>query len=985
MTIADLVTQLRDEANPGAWTAAVQLARDGAVSGLGTDDGALVLGVRTRARATSYQVHIWLDQLDTGCECDLDAPCVHVCAAAIAVGQGLKVGQPLPQVAAQYRVKLRYDLKSDGPRLSVQRVILWPDGREQVLKGALAETNVLATPGDAQAERILLLAPPGALDEDKMRRLLSLLPKESVLTLDGKTVRLDHDPVWFVVRVIDEEERFRIGIYRPAGLDRLFLGAALIGNVLRPTTAGELPETERRALHPGRSERVFSKDQVGWIVSEYLPRLRGFGLPVEVETTRLPASEALEPRVRVELSTTSDGLLVRPVLVYGDPPVARVEDGRFVRLGDVVPARDPAAERRAARAFEESTRLLVGIQKKLNPADAAAFLDDLRPRLGVEVVGKVDRSRFRVVNGVVVPTLEVLRVDTPDGEGAHTLSVAFAGPDGANADPAEVLRAWRGGRSLVPLVDGGWAPLPVDWLATHGALLEELLAARDSEGRVARAATAALVELLEGTAAQAPPDLARLRAWLDDERGLPEIDPPEGLKAEFRPYQLAGYRWLSFLRDTGLHGVLADDMGLGKTVQAIAVLLATPGPHLVVAPTSVLRNWERELNRFAPSLTVCTYHGPNRRLDKTADVVVTSYALLRLDLDRLRGVPWTYAILDEAQAIKNSDSQTARSAFALPAKHRLALTGTPVENRLEELWSLFRFLQPGLLGPQSSFRERFVHPIEGGDREAGKRLRRRVRPYILRRMKGQVATDLPPLTDIIVRCELSPEQRRVYEAVRDAARADVWQALADRGHAGFQMQILEALLRMRQACVDPSLLPGNSGQGAPSAKLDELESMLVELVVDDHKVLVFSQWTSVLDRIEPRLVALGIPWVRLDGTTRDRQAVIDKFQEPGGPSVFLLSLKAGGTGLNLTAADYVVHLDPWWNPAVQQQATDRAWRIGQDRPVVSCRYIAEGTVEERILELQEAKKALAEAALGEEGGFVKALSGDELRALFDAA
>jgi SNF2 family DNA or RNA helicase len=356
-----------------------------------------------------------------------------------------------------------------------------------------------------------------------------------------------------------------------------------------------------------------------------------------------------------------------------------------------------------------------------------------------------------------------------------------------------------------------------------------------------------------------------------------------------------------------------------------------------------------------------------------------------MDLEELKGKNWGYAILDEAQFIKNPESQTARAARQLRSRHRLCLTGTPVENRLEELWSLFRFLMPGFLGSIDAFRDRFARPIELGDRRAQEALRRRVRPYVLRRLKQQVARELPPLTDIVVRCEMSPEQRKVYEAVRLAAREDVWRAISERGAQGATFHILEALLRMRQACCDPSLLPGDAGAGAGACKLDRLDELLVEILCADHKALIFSQWTSLLDRVETRLKELGIAWVRLDGATRDRQGVIDAFQSKDGPPVFLLSLKAGGTGLNLTAADYVVHLDPWWNPAVQQQATDRAHRIGQDKPVVSCRLIAENSVEERILELQDAKRALADAALGNEGGFLKALTAEELRSLFEAA
>jgi superfamily II DNA or RNA helicase len=986
VSLAELLTTVREDADPRAWAAAVSLAREGAVAGVGGDGTEVILQVKTKARPSPFEVHLWPDEGDYGCECELAAPCVHVCASLISLNQGLKVGRALPEAAPSFRVNLRYDFTTDGARLRVIRTVVWPDGRTEPLRGNLIDSNYAAGRGDVHVENLLVNHRGGPLDEEILRRLLLFLEGSPMGTLDGEPVRLSNEPVPFVIRVRDEGEGFRVGLFRATGLDKLYLGAALRGGVLHPTTFAELPAAERKALDPRTTDRVFSRDRVSWIVAEYLPRLRQFGLPVEIETERLPASDALQPRVMVELEDAPDGLRVRPVIVYGDPPVARIEDGHVVKLGAIVPARDHASERRATRAFEERTRLPVGFARVLSPAEAATFLrDDLHAALGVQVVGKVDRRRYRVSDATIIPHVAVART-APVGESpaAFSLDVRFTSSEG-EADPTEVLRAWHLGRSLVPLTDGGWAPLPAAWLKEHGAVLEELLAARDAAGRVDRNSTAALIELLEDTSANVPPDLASLREWLESGEGLPEIDPPATFKADLRPYQLTGYRWLAFLRKTGLHGILADDMGLGKTIQALAAIQDAGGRSLVIAPTSVLRNWAREAERFAPDLRVCVYHGTSRRLDPKANLTITSYALLRLDLEALTKVEWTYAILDEAQAIKNPDSQTALASGKLRALHRLCLSGTPVENRLEELWSLFRFLMPGLLGPRATFRERFERPIEGGDARAREGLRKRVRPYVLRRHKRQVATDLPPLTEVIEVCEMGAEQRRVYEAVRQAARRDVWLALSDRGNPGWQMQILEALLRMRQACCDPSLLPGLAGRNAPSAKLDRLEEVLVDLVVDGHKTLIFSQWTSLLDRVEPRLKTLGIDFVRLDGTTRDRQSVVDKFQSADGPPVFLVSLKAGGTGLNLTAADYVVHLDPWWNPAVEQQATDRAHRIGQDKPVVAMRFVCENSVEERILDLQDAKRALADAALGGEGGMMKALSAEELRSLFEGA
>jgi SNF2 family DNA or RNA helicase len=418
--------------------------------------------------------------------------------------------------------------------------------------------------------------------------------------------------------------------------------------------------------------------------------------------------------------------------------------------------------------------------------------------------------------------------------------------------------------------------------------------------------------------------------------------------------------------------VLADDMGLGKTLQAMSVF---DGRTLVVAPTSVLFNWQAELARFRPGLKVGLYHGADRALDPAADVTLTSYALLRLDAQKLGAETWRAVVLDEAQAIKNPDSQTARAAYALPATFRLALTGTPVENRLEELWSLMHSANRGLLGGRSDFADRHARPIADGQAGAAAALRQRVRPFLLRRLKQDVAPELPPRTDAVLKVSLDDGERAVYDAVRAATQKDLL-ALLEAG--GGVMKALEALLRLRQAACHPALVPGQTA--ATSSKIDALLEALETAVAENHKALVFSQWTSLLDLIEPALGRAELPFVRLDGTTRDRGEVVARFQADGGPPVMLVSLKAGGSGLNLTAADHVFLCDPWWNPAVEAQAADRTHRIGQTRPVFVYRLVAADTVEERILALQDSKRALMDAALGD-GAAAAGLTKADLLAL----
>jgi SNF2 family DNA or RNA helicase len=431
--------------------------------------------------------------------------------------------------------------------------------------------------------------------------------------------------------------------------------------------------------------------------------------------------------------------------------------------------------------------------------------------------------------------------------------------------------------------------------------------------------------------------------------------------------------WLERLREARIGALLADDMGLGKTLQA---LCAIRGRTLVVCPTSVLHGWAAQIERFRPELRCALYHGPRRALDAAADVTLTSYAILRIDAEALAAVRWQSAVLDEAQNIKNPDSQVARAAFALPAEFRVTLTGTPVENRLDELWSQLHFLNPGLLGAREDFQERYARPIGAGEDDAAERLQRRIRPFVLRRLKRDVAPELPPRTDAVLHCELSEPERAAYDAVRAATRSDLALRLQQGGSV---IEALEALLRLRQAACHTELLPGQRAES--SSKLEVLVESLVEAAAEGHKALVFSQWTSLLDLVERRLAPEQLPYLRLDGSTRDRAAVIAGFQDPAGPPLLLISLRAGGTGLDLTAADHVFLLDPWWNPAVEEQAADRAHRIGQERPVFVYRIVARDTVEERILALQARKRVLAEAALG--GPAAAAITREDLLALLE--
>jgi SNF2 family DNA or RNA helicase len=484
--------------------------------------------------------------------------------------------------------------------------------------------------------------------------------------------------------------------------------------------------------------------------------------------------------------------------------------------------------------------------------------------------------------------------------------------------------------------------------------------------------------------------LRELGRKLHDFDGIRPVDVPAGLNAELRGYQRAGLDWMQFLREFGFGGILADDMGLGKTIQTLAHILAEKeagrlnAPALVVAPTTLMGNWQAEAARFAPGLRVLLLHGKDRKtlFDQMgeADVVLTTYALLGRDEAALRRHRYHLLILDEAQYVKNSRSKAAQTARLLDARHRLCLTGTPVQNHLGELWSQFHFLMPGLLGDEKQFNAAYRKPIElQGDVLRQDLLARRLKPFMLRRTKDKVATELPPKTEVVLPIELDGAQRDLYETVRVAMDAKVRDAIDRKGLARSQIVILDALLKLRQACCDPRLLDPTSGAG--SAKLDALMELLDTLLSEGRSVLVFSQFTSMLALIEDALRARGIDYALLTGDTVDRAAPVAAFQRRD-VGVFLISLKAGGVGLNLTAADTVIHYDPWWNPASENQATDRAWRIGQEQPVFVYKLIARGTLEEKIQEMQRRKGELANAVLEADAGLAAVIGPDDLRMLF---
>jgi SNF2 family DNA or RNA helicase len=556
---------------------------------------------------------------------------------------------------------------------------------------------------------------------------------------------------------------------------------------------------------------------------------------------------------------------------------------------------------------------------------------------------------------------------------------------------SKVLDAVSRGDHFVELKDGSQGLLPSSWMETYGSLAE--LASDSTESGLRFLPSQALIvdSLLS---AMPPADVdsafAKLREKLSSFDRLKPKKEPRSFVGTLRTYQRLGLGWLHFLREFGLGGVLADDMGLGKTVQVLALIQThrTPSkttklPFLVVAPRSVVYNWINEASRFTPKLRVVEYRGADREKLREHfadyDIVVTTYGTLRRDVTYLATVEFDTVILDEAQAIKNVASQTAKASRLLVARHRLALTGTPIENHLGELGSLFEFLNPGLLG-----RLPRLEILLGGRAPSKQELEliaEDMRPFILRRTKAQVLPDLPPKTEQILLCNLRQPQRELYNQLRTNYQLTLLEQVESKGVSGSAIQVLEALLRLRQVACHPGLVD-TSWEEAGSAKLEALFEQVEEVLDEGHKVLVFSQFTKLLGFVKSHLEEQEVSYAYLDGKTQNRSEVVERFQTDPSCNLFLISLKAGGVGLNLTAAGYVFLLDPWWNPAVEAQAIDRTHRIGQTQPVFAYRLIARDTVEEKILELQNSKRTLADAILdGGEGQSLRDLTADDLRML----
>jgi superfamily II DNA or RNA helicase len=764
-----------------------------------------------------------------------------------------------------------------------------------------------------------------------------------------------------------------------------------------------------------------TRPQVPQFLAQQWPRLAADGLAANFKLEDF----TFEPQAPRFLLTLKGGLTQLSALLqcaYGSRimtvGVTATDENIWLPDPDVATrysTRDFAAERAALGRLQRSGFSSPDASGKLQLAGQNSVLNFLArvfPKLQHEWSVTLDEQlENRTLKNLerVEPQFQI----TSSGVQWFDLGVVFAAGGGETFSAAEIHRLILSGQNHTRLKNGKM--VVIDTGAVE-ELQEVLLDCAPQQNAAGYRINNTQAGFLEATLRQhADWKVQAPAAWRDraaKQSGEAKLEcPPLGeLENVLRPYQKEGVAWLRFLRANGFGGILADEMGLGKTLQTLAFfktlrsaecgvrsnLPAAPAvnpqsairsPHLIVCPTSLVFNWAAEVKKFTPELKILALHGPERhaRFDEIADndIVVTSYALIRRDAEKYRGLEFDTVALDEAQHIKNRQTQNAQAVKAVRAKHRLVLTGTPLENSVLDLWSIFDFLMPGYLGTAKDFRERYELPIaKEKSAEAQARLARRLRPFMLRRLKNEVAADLPAKIEQVSFCELTPDQRSVYQQVIEASRKEVLEAVGAQGLAKSRMVVLTALLRLRQVCCDLRLLklekvnPANA-----SGKLELFGELLEEVIDGGHRVLVFSQFTGMLSLLKERLTAEKIEFCYLDGSTTDRGAVVEQFQKNGAIPVFLISLKAGGVGLNLTGADTVIHFDPWWNPAVEDQATDRAHRIGQTKVVTSYKLITRDTVEEKILTLQNRKREIIQATIGGEEAFAAALNWNEIQEL----
>jgi non-specific serine/threonine protein kinase len=754
------------------------------------------------------------------------------------------------------------------------------------------------------------------------------------------------------------------------------------------------------------------------VASEYLPNgskkidaedwpvaLNKFVVPltkeykVDFDRTLISEVKDGEPEVKLFLQEKGDYLVFQPVFNYkGYDTKAKDRDELIVPMGTkvVVVHRNRPSE----QAFMDKLRTLHSNFVSFDDDAALAlkgidvlknnwfflFVDAMREQK-VPVFGFESLKNFRF--NTAKPSTHIFISSNTDWFDAK-IDIIFGDQ---RVSVAEIKKALANKQQFVQLNDGTLGILPEEWLKKY-SLLFRVGEGKTDKLKLSRYHLSVIDELYEQRdeeelTIQLEAKYEKLREF----QAIKEIELPEGLTATLRPYQISGYQWLNYLHEVSWGGILADDMGLGKTVQALSFMQHYFEHYghlkaLVVCPTTLIYNWENEIKKFTPSLNYYIHHGPLRNRNQAElhshNVIITTYGTLRSDIKFFASLPLDYVVLDESQAIKNPASKVTKAVALLHAKNRLCMSGTPLQNNTFDIYAQMNFLNPGMLGSMEYFRQEFAIPIDKfGEEEQKDHLRKIMYPFILRRTKEQVAKDLPEKTETVLFCEMGHDQRRIYDAYRNDFRSRILGTIEEQGIQKSQLTILQGLMKLRQICDSPAILNESEKFENHSIKLDELAREITENI-GNHKALIFSQFLGMLGLIRKKLEELGIRYEYFDGSTSapDREKAIKSFQGDDEVRVFLISLKAGGVGLNLTAADYVYIVDPWWNPAVEQQAIDRTHRIGQTKNIFAYRMICKDTIEDKIMQLQERKRQLAQELIADDTSFVKALTREDVEYLF---
>ncbi len=1006
-----LLELIRKKASDRVWSRGVELARRECVLPARGDEDELNFKVMVPGAGQAFEVQLWPQDKDWACDCDGPDPCVHICAAAIWNTQRIAHGsapgdapageRPGPKVA-----RFAYRCRREANALVLDRLLVMDQVETVRNEGPVASIKtglpLLIEDCDREVERALSFHFGGRIPKEAAHRVWDALQGANELTLDGEPVQSSGQPVIPIGRVEDDGKGFKVRIVRDRAITEVLgSGSVLCGDTIRPIGDGGLSPEKRQLLTRGVN---FPPEEVGRLVAETIPTLRQ-SIPVEVRTARLPTGEAQRPRLLIETWGSQEELVVKPRLVYGTPPSAEVERGELKLLGGMVPIRDEPAERKLVRSLADGLQLALGIERRLRGEEAVRFAAALAQYQGgsrgsVALDGAAHRQFRRVAS--LTPDVRI------EGD---KLFVSFKGAEG-EADASRVIEAWQEGSELAPLVGGGWAPIPHEWLAAHGQRVADLLAAREANtGKVARGAIFDLARLSAELDQPVPPGLEELRTLVGDFAGIPTAPLPEDLRATLRPYQQQGVDWLRFLQRAGLGGILADDMGLGKTLQLLTLLAgvfarapASP-PALVVAPVTLLDNWTREISRFfrPGTFRVLTLYGqglkdlrarpdeidqPLRQLGLTrflrpgwradCQLVLTTYETLRDYEFSLARELWSVLICDEAQKIKSPAALVTQAAKAMNARFKIASTGTPVENSLTDLWCLFDFVQPGLLGALNEFGRKYKRPIEAKtvrEEQALEELNKLFAPQVLRRTKSEVASLPAKIEDKNCReLRLSPLQRRLYAAALSAHRQKI--EACDKQKVGQAM--LGMLQHLRLLCAHPVWLGQTVDTTQPmsqalvdSPKLSWLMGALEGIRRKGEKVIIFTELREI-QRVVQHYIGeqFGQRPVVINGSSetrpekdQSRQRLIDQFQAQEGFGVIILSTQAVGFGLNIQKANHVIHYTRCWNPAKEDQATDRVYRIGQAKEVTvyypTVRAEDYVTFEERLGELLTSKRDLA--------------------------